>query len=139
MLAVILAACSGSDVTGPITLGDLAGQYAVTNVSMYFKSDPPFRVNAGSVDGVQVVIESTGAFHVTVTAASGLSPESGRISIAGNALTVTTEDTGNVFLSAGTEKFTYGHGVLSLIQEDIPQLVGLDIVPVTVTAELTKR
>lgn len=139
MLAVVFAVCSCSDATGPITIGDLAGQYAVTNVSVYFKSNPPFRVNAGGVDGVRVVIEATGDFTVTVTAATGLSPESGRISIAGNVLTVTTADTGNVFLNPGTEKFTYANGVLSLIREDIPQLLGEDLVLVTVTAQLTKR
>jgi hypothetical protein len=138
MLAVMLS-CGGSDVTGPITIGDLAGHYSVTNVSVYFKSDPPFRVNAGGVDGVQVVIEATGVFTVAVTATTGLSPESGRISIAGNVLTVTTDDTGSVFLPSGIEKFGYHDGVLSLVQDDVPQLLGEDVVLTTVTTELTKR
>jgi hypothetical protein len=138
MLAGIITACSGSDVTAPVTLGDLAGRYEVTNISVYFKSDPPFRVNAGGLQGVQVTIEASGNFTVEATAATGLSPESGTINIGGNVLTVSTNDTGSVFLHAGVEKFSYREGVLSLIQ-DIPQFVGEDLVTTTVTTELTKR
>jgi hypothetical protein len=139
MIAVLLAACGGGEVTAPITLGDLTGQYAVTDVSIYFKTDPPFRVDAGALDGVEVDIESTGDFTVAATAVTGLNPESGRISIAGNVLTVATTDTGNLFLTSGPLKFSYRNGVLSLTQEDIPQLVGLDMVTVTATTQLTKR
>jgi len=138
MLAIMIA-CGCSDATGPITLSDLAGHYAVTKITVFVKSDPPFKEVEGGLDGVEVVIEPTGDFTVVTTAATGLGPESGRIRIAGNVLTVTTDDTGSVFLPPAVEKFTYGNGVLQLIQEDIPQLFGEDWVLTTVATELTKR
>jgi hypothetical protein len=139
MLAVIIVACSCSDFSGPITLADLAGRYAVTQTTMQIQSHPSVQFITGPLDGIQVSIAATGDFTVATTAATGLRPQSGKFSIAGNVLTVTTDDTGSVFFYPIVETFTYRDGVLKLIQKDIPMLWGEDIQLTTETIELTKR